>query len=192
MVTVRIYIEGGGEGKELDEVFRRAWKRFFEAAGVRRKPRVIRGGGRQHTFVAFRNRAARDTVEETSLLLVDSEGAVRSDVWEHLRIRDGWVRPAGTDDRQAFLMVQVMETWFLADVDTLQRFFGASFRPSALREWPQLEQVPKQTALDALAQASGRRYTKRKGFDLLEQIRPDLVETACPHAKALLSHLRSF
>ena len=37
-MKVRIYIEGGGEGKELDEVFRRAWKRFFEAAGVRRKP----------------------------------------------------------------------------------------------------------------------------------------------------------
>ena len=190
-MKVRIYIEGGGEGKELDEVFRRAWKRFFEAAGVRRKPRVIRGGGRQHTFDAFRNRAPGDTVEETSLLLVDSEGAVRSDVWEHLHIRDGWVRPAGANDRQAFLMVQVMETWFLADVDTLQRCFGASFRANALREWPQLERVPKQTVFDVLAQASGRRYTKRKAFDLLERIRPDCVENACPHAKALLNHLRS-
>ena len=68
-MKVRIYIEGGGEGKELDEVFRRAWKRFFEAAGVRRKPRVIRGGGRQHTFDAFRNRVVRDAPDETSLLL---------------------------------------------------------------------------------------------------------------------------
>ena len=190
-MKVRIYIEGGGEGKELDEVFRRAWKRFFEAAGVRRKPRVIRGGGRQHTFDAFRHRAARDTAEETSLLLVDGEGAVRSDVWEHLHIRDGWVQPAGVSHRQAFLMVQVMETWFLADVDALQRCFGASFRRNALREWPQLEQVPKQSVFHVLAQASGRRYTKRKAFDLLERISPDLVENACPHAKALLNQLRS-
>lgn len=146
---------------------------------------------RIYTFDAFRNRAARDTAAETSLLLVDSEGAVRSDVWEHLHICDGWVRPAGANDRQAFLMVQVMETWFLADVGTLQRFFGASFRPNALREWPQLEQVPKQTVFDVLAQASGRRYTKRKAFDLLERTRPECVENACPHAKALLNHLRS-
>ena len=88
-------------------------------------------------------------------------------------------------------MVQVMETWFLADVEALQRCFGASFRIGVLRAWPRLEQVPKETIFDVLAQASGRRYTKRKGFDLLEQISPDLVETACPHAKALLNHLRS-
>ena len=88
-------------------------------------------------------------------------------------------------------MVQVMETWFFADVDALQRCFGASFRPNALRAWPQLEQVPKQTVLDVLAQASSRRYTKRKAFDLLERISPALVEDACPHAKALLNHLRS-
>ena len=88
-------------------------------------------------------------------------------------------------------MVQVMETWFLADVDALQRCFGASFRPRALRAWPRLEQVPKETIFDVLAQASGRRYTKRTAFDLLERIRPGLVESACPHAKALLNQLRS-
>ena len=88
-------------------------------------------------------------------------------------------------------MVQVMETWFLADVDTLQRCFGASFRPNAIREWPQLEQVPKQTVYNVLAQASGRRYTKRTAFDLLERVSPGLVENACPHAKALLNQLRS-
>ena len=88
-------------------------------------------------------------------------------------------------------MVQVMETWLLADVDALQRCFGASFRRSALRAWPQLEQVPKETIFDVLVQASGKRYTKRKAFDLLELISPDLVENACPHAKALLNHLRS-
>ena len=88
-------------------------------------------------------------------------------------------------------MVQVMETWFLADVDALQRCFVASFRPRALRAWPQLEQVPKETIFDVHAQASGRRYTKRMALDLLERISPDLVENACPHAKALLDQLRS-
>ena len=164
---------------------------YIEAAGVRRKPRVIRGGGRQHTFDAFRNRAVRDTSEETSLLLVDSEDAVRSDVWEHLNIRDGWVRPTGVDNRHAFLMVQVMETWFLADADTLKRCFGSSFRPNALRAWPQLEQMAKRDIFDVLAQASSKRYTKRKAFELLERISPDLVANACPHAKALLNYLRS-
>lgn len=33
-MTIKIYIEGGGEGKDLDSRFREAWTRFFTAAGL--------------------------------------------------------------------------------------------------------------------------------------------------------------
>ena len=71
-------------------------------------------------------------------------------------------------------MVQVMETWFLADRDALRNCFGAQFAENALRQWPELEAVPKQTVLDALQRATARcqkRYAKGKvSFELLAQV----------------------
>ena len=91
-------------------------------------------------------------------------------------------------------MVQVMETWLLADRDLLKRYFGAEFRENALKQWRPLEAVPKATVLDALKRATANcatRYAKGKvSFELLARVDPALVEAACPHAKALLNRLR--
>ena len=77
----------------------------------------------------------------------------------------------------------------------MKRYFGAEFRENALKQWPQLEDVPKETVLSALEQATtncATRYAKGKvSFELLAQIDPALVEAACPHAKALLDRLRT-
>lgn len=92
------------------------------------------------------------------------------------------------------MMVQIMETWFLADRDSLKRYFGAEFRENELKQWPQLEGVLKETVLNALERATAncaKRYAKGKiSFELLAQVDPALVEAACPHAKALLDQLR--
>ena len=92
-------------------------------------------------------------------------------------------------------MVQVMETWLLADRDTLRSYFGAPFRQNALRQWPSLEDVPRRDVLDALGRATAgcpRPYAKGAvSFELLEQIDPARVETECPHAKTLLDFLRT-
>ena len=160
-------------------------------------PKVVRGGSRKQAFDQF----AADIVERRPdvipLLLVDSEDPVSPDhsVWQHLQARDGWDRPIGAEDDDAFLMVQVMETWFLADRDALRSYFGVQFAENAFRQWPQLEAVPKQTVLDALQRATARcqkRYAKGKvSFELLAQVDPTRVEAACPHARALLDRLRS-
>jgi len=92
-------------------------------------------------------------------------------------------------------MVQVMETWFLADRHALQKYFGAGFRQNAIRDWPALENVPKTTVLKALDRATascGRRYAKgRVSFELLARIDPARVEAACPHARVFLDRLRA-
>ena len=62
-------------------------------------------------------------------------------------------------------MVQVMETWFLADRHTLQDFFGERFKANALRQWPQLEEVPRETVFDVLEKATAgcsKPYAKGK------------------------------
>ena len=92
-------------------------------------------------------------------------------------------------------MVQVLETWFLADRDALRGYFGAQFRENALKQWPQLESVSKAAVLDALKRATANcrtPYAKGKvSFDLLGRVDPACVEAACPHARALLNRLRT-
>jgi hypothetical protein len=196
-VTVRIYAEGAGEGELYDTLFRHAWQAFFRAAGLAgRMPAVIRGKSRERTFDLFRTAIQNPPAGVLPLLLVDSEGPVPSNAtaWQHLRTLDGWEKPDLARDDQAFLMVQLMETWFLADSATLRRYFGAQLRESAFRAWPDLESVPKQTVLNALSQATAecrKPYAKgRVSFDLLAQIDPALVETSCPRARLLLDRLR--
>ena len=160
-------------------------------------PRVVRGGGRNRTFDLFATAIQNPRPGRVPLLLVDSEAEVADEhsAWQHLHERDDWDRPRGARDDQAFLMVQVMETWLLADRAALGQYFGAPFRENALRQWPALEDVSKQDVLDALARATAactRPYAKGEvSFELLATLDPDLVEAACPRAAALLNHLRT-
>lgn len=196
-MRARIYAEGGGEGQLLDTLFRQAWSAFFRSAGLDgRMPSVIRCGSRERAFGDFVTAVRNPRPGVLPLLLVDSEGAVEAgrSAWQHLEAHDGWNRPAAAADDQAFLMVQVMETWFLADRALLRRYFGSALRENPLRAWPDLEAVPKATvlgALEAATAACGTRYTKgRVSFDLLAGLDARAVETACPHAAELLARLR--
>ena len=196
MVRATLYIEGGGERRDLGARFREGWNKFFKSAGLDGKTKLVRGGSRQRTFHLFATAISVGRPGVVPLLLVDSEDPVAAGhtVWQHLSARDGWRRPSNAGDDQAFLMVQVMETWFLADGDALRRYFGTRFRQNALRKWPDLEAVPKPVVLNALASATApctKRYSKGKvSFELLGQIDPARVEAACPHAEALLNRLR--
>ena len=196
-MTVRLYIEGGGDNRRLGAQFREGWTKFFVTAGLGgRMPKVVRGGSRTQTFDRFATDAAERNADVVSLLLVDSEYPVEAghSVWQHLRASDGWNKPAGAGEDNAFLMVQVMETWFLADRDALRKSFGSRFSENALGQWADLEDVPKETVLGALRNATERcpkRYAKgRVSFELLAQVDPARVEASCPHANALLTRLR--
>lgn len=197
-MSARIYVEGGGAGELLDTLFRQGWSEFFRAAGLAgRMPRVVRGKGSIQTFDLFVTRLRNPRPGELPMLLVDSEDAVAParTTWQHLKSRDNWDRPNGVADHQAFLMVQVMETWFLADRGLLRDYFGHSLREAHLRAWPALEHVSKPDVMNALEQATAgcdKRYSKGKvAFELLARVNPALVEAACPHAQSLLDRLRT-
>ena len=135
MVRVRIFIEGGGTAS--DEVFTEGWRKFFVAAGLLgQMPRVVRGEGREQTFDKFKTALQRRRPNELPILLVDSEGPVASghSAWQHLLNHDNWNQPAGADDDSVYLMVQVMETWFLADREALRGFFGPQLNENHFRE----------------------------------------------------------
>lgn len=197
-MRVKIYVEGGGHGQLLDTLFRQGWSEFFKKAGLSGKmPKVVRSTSRERTFGLFKIAVRNARQDDLPLLLVDSEHPVREGqtTWKHLKTHDGWDQPPETSKDQAFLMVQVMETWLLADRSLLQRYFGAALRETHLRSWPRLEDVPKQTVLEALHHATRgcpTPYAKGKvSYELLRELDPKSVEAACPHAAALLNHLRS-
>lgn len=198
MVSIKIYIEGGGEGKDLDIRFREAWSRFFKRAGLAGKmPRPVRGKGRANTFDLFSTAIQHCQPGEIPILLLDSEDPVKPDntVWQHLKAREGWDKPNKATNEHAYLMVQVMETWLLADLANLSNFFGSKFKPDKIADWPDLEAVPKLSVLDALyratAQCGKRQYAKgRISFDVFGQISPELVQQKCPQAKLFLEFLK--
>ena len=149
-------------------------------------PKVIRGGSREETFDRFTLALADPTGGTVPLLFVDSECPVAAEhsVWKHLYARDRWRKPTAARNDQAFLMVQVMETWFLADPKALQTYFGAHFTTNAIRKWHRLEDLPRETVYDALEKATtkcSKVYAKGKvAFELLKHINAALVEAACP------------
>ena len=196
MVTATLYIEGDGGSRDLAIRFREGWRRFLNAVGVNpRQLKIVPGGGRKGTYSRFAKSVLQDNANRLSFLLVDSETAVADEysVWEHLHEIDGWQQPVGAEDK-AFLMVQIMETWFLADTAALRRYFGSGFNPQALKQWPALEEAPKADVLNFLKHATTGcvpSYSKGKvSFALLAEIDPARVEVASPHAWMLFRSLR--
>jgi len=98
------------------------------------------------------------------------------------------------DDEQAHLMVQVMESWFLADQDTLSSYYGQGFLRNSLPRQKDIERIDKQRVLGALSHASrltqkGTYHKTKHGFELLELIDPALVRAASRHAENLFAEL---
>ena len=201
-MKVKVYVEGAARHSDLDRsLCREAFSKFFAAAGLEgKRPRTVPCGGRKQAYDLFLTAVKNAKADEFPILLVDSESAVSPGmtVWQHLKSRSGdnWDKPDRAADNQAFLMVQVMETWFVADRELLKTFFGQHFREQAIPVWPDLEQVPKLDVYDALSRATAgcgeKKYAKgRLSFDLLSRISPAKVEDESPHAKAFLECLRN-
>lgn len=194
LVRVKIYVEGGGDSRVLRALCRRGFREFIEKAGLRgRMPSIVACGPRSKAYDDFN--IAHASGDGIAVLLVDAEGPVKSSrgAWQHLQERDGWKRPDGADDDQCHIMVQIMESWFLADVDMLERFYGQAFRQGALPLNPNIEQVSKQDIESGLEQAtrgtnkgSYDRNKSKHGFEILAILDPKKVMEASPYANRLI------
>ena len=191
-MSVHIYVEGGGDQSKTLTECRRGFRLFFEKivpSGSR--PRVIACGTRQAAFDDFRA-AIRHAGADNSLLLVDSERPVnpRHGNWQHLKSVDGWTKPRSATDDQAHLMVQCMESWFLADVELLADYYKEGFKRNAAPANPEIEQVPKRDVARGLQNAArrtqkGQYHKTRHGFEILSRLDPTRVRDRSPHAGRL-------
>ena len=200
-MSVTVYVEGGGDRAELKRQCRKGFQELMANAGFGgRLPRVVACGPRDSAFRSF-ERALRSG-DGYPILLVDSEDLVadadRSDAnpagaWRHLGRRDGWTRPSGSKDDQAQLMVTTMETWLLADRQTLIAYFAMS--ANALPPDADLEGRRKQDVTDALRNATqssskGRYHKGNHSFDLLGRVQPEELKSRLPHFRHFVETLQ--
>ncbi len=92
----------------------------------------------------------------------------------------------GCDPHSVFWMVQILEAWFLADVDALRALYRRRFGESALGWNPKVEEIPKVDVLERLKRVSGGESHKvNHGVKLLELIDPAKVRKSAPNCERM-------
>jgi len=184
-----MYIEGGGDSKELRTRCREDFHRLLKRCGFAgRMPRLVACGGRSATFDDFKTAHNHSAEGDCVTVLVDSEDPVTDteQTWAHLRQRDGWDKPQGAEDEQVLLMVTCVETWIVTDRDTLRSHYGAGFQESALPPLNEMESRSRDSIQGKLVRATRNcknAYAKgKRSFAVIAKLAP----------AALRPHLPSF
>lgn len=199
MVSVYLYVEGGGDRSIDNTRCREGFRRLLENAGfIDRMPRIVAGGDRGATFDKFRTALRANAGDRAILLLVDSEEPVTQTPWVHLHARDRWQRPANATDDQAQFMVTCMETWLMADRAALREFFGAALNANALLPLNNLEQRTRQNVQQSLEDATrpcgrDRQYKKgKRSYQALAASDPATLRQFLPHFARLIETLTRY
>ena len=193
-----VLLEGGDvESSESLGRCREGFRRLLEKCGFSgRMPRLKACGSRQSAYENFVAIYASQSSLDYTALLIDSEDPVTNidETWRHLNQRDGWQTPPGAQDDQVLLMVTCMETWIVADRQTLNQHFGNPLQTSALPPLDNLEGRSRQDVQDRLESATRHcpvPYSKgRNSFEILGKLSPDVLEQRLPsfrRARRILS-----
>lgn len=187
-MNAHLYIEGA-ESKEdqvrCREGFRTLIGKLGFAAG-KKMPRLSACGGRKSAFDDFRTAHARSQPGDYIAMLVDSEDPV-ADIekpWDHLRVRDKWSRPAGANDEQVLFMTTCMETWIVADRETLKRHYGHKLQETALPPTYNLENQNRadvHTKLEHATRDCPNAYQKgKRSFVVVGEVNPGVLDPLLP------------
>ena len=172
-----IYLEGGGDSRDLQIRCREGFRKLLERCGYTgRMPKLVACGGRDAAFDDFKIALANAKKGDHVFLWIDSEDPM-TDIeatWQHLQDRDGWKKPKGAKDDQVLLMTTCMETWIVADRATLTEHYGADLQESALPALNNLEGRARDAIQNALAHATrncSNAYTKgKRSFQVLGRL----------------------
>jgi hypothetical protein len=198
VIEIRIYIEGGGDSIGQKTSLRQGFRQFFKELENESTIKIIMCGKRTDAFRNFKH-DLKSYPDAFNILLVDAEAPVNEkskSPWEHLKLRDGWDKPAGVDDENCHLMVQTMEAWFIADIATLKKFYGQGFKESGIPKTTNVETIAKDNLERTLKIASSRttkgEYHKIKhASKLLELLDVTKVRQSSPYCDRLFNTLRS-
>lgn len=182
-----LYLEGGGDSKELHARCREGFRKLLEKSGFKgRMPRLVACGGRGAAFDDFKTGHDQKQKDDFIAMLIDSETTV-TDVdatWEHLQNAEGWTRPANTDDAQVLLMTTCMESWIVTDRGALRNYYGSGLQESALPPLNDLEERSRDDVQNRLVRATrncSNVYAKgERSFEVLAVLEPAVLEAHLP------------
>ena len=188
--TIFIYYEGG---KKLQPGFRQFLDSLYQRDF---KIRLVSGGANSIADFITGVKSNRNAL---NILLKDSEGlSIRESLIE-VRKHDHW--ESGLDsqieDDQLHFMVQIMESWFLADRPALRRFYGQGLLENRLPRNDRVEEIPKDDVLNGLNEATsatqkGKYHKTRHAPELLNRLDPAKVRAAAPACDRLFRALEQF
>jgi len=197
-LTTTVFVEGGGQGKDLRTRCREGFHDFLSGLPLNgRRPKIVACGSRADAFDRFRTALGLDP-RGKYMLLVDSEEVVskKNEPWNHVRNRigDGWERPECATDSQLHFMAVCMESWLIADGESLSGFYGQGFKNSSLPEARDIESVDKDRIMKALQSATRDttkgEYSKGKiSFAALSAIKVGVVRAKMPHCDRMATTL---
>ena len=156
---VTVYMEGGGPGNTRD--LRLGMLKFLGSLRELARSRTLRFRAGSMWFQGKdlepipAGSGIGPEQKKPCVLLVDAEGSVGGLPRPHLRKSDGWDL-RGVPESVVHLMVQVMETWIVADPKTLAEYYGQGFKPGNLPARPDLEREPKAAILSGLHESTRR------------------------------------
>jgi hypothetical protein len=197
VAEIRLYIEGGGPSEHTKRPLRDGFREFFrqihqEARSKKKKFTTIVCGSREQTLELF-SQALQDHPDAINLLLIDADEPVVSGPLEHVKrhFKKGW---PGLAEERCHLMVQIMEAWFLADVERLQEYYSKGFRANSIPRADDVETVPIARVLRALKDAThdcskGEYHKIHHASELLQRVRTSRVRSASKHCDRLFKTL---
>ena len=183
MKEIRLYFEGDRRLRPGFRVFLKEMEERAHAKRIEFNP-IAAGGSPAQDFLT----ATHSHPEEAWIIvLLDSDGPADGSLFER------W--PELRKHRTSvFWMVQLMESWFLADPDALETYYGPRFNRKALKKNPHVEQILKkdvEASLKLATRNTGRVYDRRtaaKTIDapqILKRIDPVKVREAAPNCERL-------
>ena len=185
--AVRIYFEG-------DPKLRSGFRSLF--AGLQSASRRITPVPCKANAIADFMDGIKDYPDAVNILLIDSEGPYTPNLRQEVRQHDHWDTASGRQvpDNRLHFMVQVMESWFLADRAALRNYYGAGLAENRLPANRQVEQIPKDDVINGLAAATrdtgkGRYHKTRHAPALLAALNPAQVRAAAPACANLFAAL---
>lgn len=197
---IQIYIEGGAKGQDRASSveLRKGFSTFFAELVEKARENNIRFkliicGSTEITCKIF-SQASEKSSNGFLALLVDSDFPVSEDetpksfLQKQEKLKKCDLRKV--NENQCHLMVQVMESWFLADVEALKKHFGQDFKEHKLRKNKKVEEIAKDDVLNSLKESTkdrkkGSYHKIQDGAKLLEIINSNRVREVAPNCERL-------
>lgn len=197
-MEIKLYVEGGGKGshKRATIKLQQGFDAFFRELKDKARERkisfkIIPSSNTQTTYDDF-FRSIEHSPQSFNILLVDSDDFVDDNqtAREFLQQKyKKWKLQKVTDD-QCHLMVQIMESWFLADIDALKNFYGNEFKENKLPKTQNIEKVGKVEVETKLKGATkntkkGEYHKIHHGSEILQTVNPRKVRDAASFCNKL-------